>query len=189
MNGVFERLTTAAIVVNVALVGAAQVVTEHEEILEAAHNGILAFFAVELCLHLRAHGWRWLRRPWHAFDAALIVASVLPVLGVDAGLLRMARAARLVHLGKHVSGLRVLRLMVRGGRLAPAAVTVVAALLIATPLAHADPDDPTTEICGAFDLGVPPDQIAERLGENDHRWNVWRSWRAVGPTIVGGDCG
>jgi hypothetical protein len=39
-----------------------------------------------------------------------MLASALPVLGVDASLLRVARLARMVHLLRHVSHLRLARL-------------------------------------------------------------------------------
>jgi hypothetical protein len=62
--------------------------------------------------------------------------------------------------------------------------------------AHADPDgngpdtpSTTDEICGAFDMGVPPGDIPGRLGQNDGRWNYWRAQQRTSQTIIGGDCG
>jgi hypothetical protein len=84
---------------------------------EAIHDGIVAFFVCELLGRLRAGGWRFLRRPINAFDAAVILVSAMPALGVDASLLRLARAARLVHFAKHAGHLRAVAWL--GGRLAP----------------------------------------------------------------------
>lgn len=188
---VFERVVVAAIAVNAVVVVAALAVDGHEEVFEHVHTAILGFFAVELCVHLRAHGWAWVRRPLNAFDVLLIAASVLPALGADAGVLRMARLARLAHLGKHVSGLRVLRILVGGGRLVPVAAALTAVLLV-VPVAHADPDtDDTTaqEVCGAYNLGLPPDEIERGLEQHDGRYNPWRARNSTVWTIVEGHCG
>jgi hypothetical protein len=183
---VFERVVIAAIAVNAVVVVAALAVGGHEEVFEAVHNVILAFFAVELAVHLRAHGWRFLRRPVNAVDAALIVASALPALGADAGLLRLARLARLAHLGRHISGLRVLRLAVGGGRLVPVAAAVTAALLV-VPVAHADPDS-NDAVCVGFDLGMTPAEIAEGLQRNGAARNYWDAQRDTASPIIGGQC-
>lgn len=68
---------------------------------------------------------------------------------------------------------------------------VLAAVSAASPARADDGDpDPTQEICGSLHMGLGPDDIAERSGGNDPRYqNYWRAWRTVGPTIVGGDCG
>ena len=62
-----------------------------------------------------------------------------------------------------------------------AVLAAICGLLIATPTAHADPDDdPGTgqEVCGAFNIGVPPpDQIANGLQRNDHRISEWQAQR------------
>jgi hypothetical protein len=69
----------------------------------------------------------------------------------------------------------------------------VAGLIGCAPLAHADPDtndsDGTnSEVCGAFNLGVPPDEIPGRLGANDHRNNYWKAQRDTVWPIIEGDC-
>lgn len=72
------------------------------------------------------------------------------------------------------------------------AVALAAGCLALTAIAHADdPDDPGTgqEICGAYNLGVPPSQIPDNLHHNDGRWNYWRGQRETEQRIVGGDCG
>jgi ion transport protein len=64
---------------------------------EMLHNSILAFFVFELLVRLRQAGTRrFLMGRWNSFDTVVIALSFLPVLGVDASLLRVARMARLV---------------------------------------------------------------------------------------------
>jgi hypothetical protein len=124
----FEHAVAAVIVVNVVLVVAALVVDGHESAFELAHSVVLAVFCVELAVRLRAGGWRFLRKPLNAFDTAVIALSCMPVLGIDASLLRLARLARLVHLVRHISHLRLIRFLrvdavvVAGAALAMAAV-------------------------------------------------------------------
>lgn len=69
---------------------------------------------------------------------------------------------------------------------------VALAVLLAAP-AHADPDDSgpdtTKEVCGAFNLGVPPGDIPGRLGQNDGRENYWTAQRQSAWPIIEGDCG
>jgi hypothetical protein len=72
----------------------------------------------------------------------------------------------------------------------------LAAVALATALAapaYADPDDDsdntTNEICGAFDMGVPPADIPGRLGANDGRENYWTAQRQSAWPIIEGDCG
>ncbi len=196
----FERLVTGVILLNVAVVLAGLVAGEDlERWLEATHNAILAVFIAELAVHLRTHGLRFLRTPWGAFDATLIALSLLPALGLDTSLLRLGRAARVAHLLRHVSGLRVLRLRLlrpnaSAVKLAAAGCVLAAAFVVvmgASPSARADDgDDDTTEICGALHMRLSPDDIAERLGGSDQRYfNYWRAWRTVGPTVNGGECG
>jgi hypothetical protein len=69
---------------------------------------------------------------------------------------------------------------------------MLAAVALAAPVAHADPDDDsddtTQQICTAFDLGVPPADIPGRLGANDGRQNYWRAQRETEQATVGGGC-
>jgi len=85
---------------------------------EFVHNLVLAFFVVELAVRFRRAGWRrFFIGRWNCFDAAVIALSTMPVLGVDASLLRVARMARMVHLMRHASHLRLSRLLVSVTRL------------------------------------------------------------------------
>ena len=102
-----DRVVLAVIAANAVALVAGLVVDGHERMFESMHDGIVAFFLVELVARLRAHGWRFLRRPLNAFDAAVILVSAMPLAGVDPSLLRLARAARLVHFARHAGHLRV----------------------------------------------------------------------------------
>jgi hypothetical protein len=93
---------------------ASLVIDGYEGLFELAHNAILMFFVFELLVRLRDVGWRLqalLRRPWNTFDVVVIGLSLLPVFGGDASLLRLARLSRMVHLLRHVSSLRAVRLV------------------------------------------------------------------------------
>lgn len=71
-----------------------------------------------------------------------------------------------------------------------AAIAIAAGLIALAPPAHADPDDDTSkEVCGAYNLGVPQDQIPDRLHANDHRINEWQAQRDTNWPIINGDCG
>jgi hypothetical protein len=75
-----------------------------------------------------------------------------------------------------------------------AAALACAGLVGFAPVAHADPNDGdgpsvTDEICGAFDMGVPPGDIPGMLHRNDGRWNYWRAQQKTSQTIIEGECG
>jgi hypothetical protein len=114
----FDQVVAAVIVLNTVVLVASLIVDGHESLFEVVHNSILAFFVVELAVRFRRAGWRsFFIGRWNCFDAAVIALSTLPVLGVDASLLRVARMARMVHLMRHASHLRLSRLLVPVTRL------------------------------------------------------------------------
>ncbi|MGO9158994.1 ion transporter [Mycobacterium sp.] len=102
-------MVAGAIIANVAVLVAGYLVGGHELAFELVHDAILAFFMFELGARLRAGGWRFLRRPFNLFDMLVILASALPVLGMDASLLRVASLARAAHLMRHLPLLRLFR--------------------------------------------------------------------------------
>jgi hypothetical protein len=113
MNAGFERAVTAVIVANTGVVVAGLFLDGHEKSFEAIHTVILMFFMAELAWRPHDAGWRFFAGGWNLFDAAVIELSTMPVLGVDASVLRVARLARMVHLMRHASHLRLSRLLVR----------------------------------------------------------------------------
>ncbi len=108
----FDRLVAVMIVANTALL--VWGVVGHSEMADRLESVCLAFFVGEILVKLRQHYWRpvtFLRQPWNAFDTTVIVLAFLPDLGVGVTLLRVARLARIVHLGRHATHLRLFRLI------------------------------------------------------------------------------
>jgi voltage-gated sodium channel len=102
----FDRVALGAILVNTVVLGWSWLDHVHQQAIERIDTCFVVFFLIELVTRLRRAGWRWLRRPWNLFDATIILLALLPVLGDSITILRMARAAKLVHLGRHISHLR-----------------------------------------------------------------------------------
>jgi hypothetical protein len=72
-----------------------------------------------MVVRLRDAGWRpreFLASRWNAFDSAVVALSLLPVFGPGTTLLRLGRLARLAHLLRHVSHLRLADLMLLRSR-------------------------------------------------------------------------
>lgn len=90
----FERLIAGVIVANAAVIAAQTYTTASW--LQAVNVGCLLVFVAELAIRLGAYGRQFGRDRWNLFDAAVIVASVLPFVGVIAQVARLARIARLV---------------------------------------------------------------------------------------------
>ena len=101
----FEAVVPAAILANSAVLGWSWLDHVHALTLERVDTCFVVFFLVELVARLRRAGWRWLRRPWNLFDASIILLALLPGVGEGITILRMARVAKLVHLGRYISHL------------------------------------------------------------------------------------
>lgn len=106
-----ERAVAGVVAVNAGVLVAGLTVDGHERLFETVHDVIVAFFVLELFARLRVNGWRFFARPFNAFDAAMILVSALPLAGVDASLLRLARVARLLHVARHAAHLRLTRVL------------------------------------------------------------------------------
>jgi hypothetical protein len=110
----FDQVVAGVIVLNTVVLVASLIVDGHERPFEFVHDLVLAFFVVELAVRFRRAGCRrFFTGRWNSFDTAVIACSFLPVLGLDASLLRVARLPRMVHLLRHASHLRLSRLLVR----------------------------------------------------------------------------
>lgn len=107
----FDLAVASVIVVNTGLLAWAWLDPAREEIIDHIETVCLAFFVVELALRIRGHGLRFFRTGWGVADTLIIGLSLLPLLGVDVSLLRVARLARVFHLGRHITHLRLLRLI------------------------------------------------------------------------------
>jgi hypothetical protein len=103
----FEAVVPAAILANSVVLGWGWIDHAHDVAAERIDTIFLVFFLVEFVVRLRRAGWRWLTQPWNLVDATIILLALLPVVGDGITVLRLARAARLLHLGRHASHLRV----------------------------------------------------------------------------------
>jgi voltage-gated sodium channel len=103
----FEAVVPAAILANSVVLGWGWIDHAHDVAAERIDTCFLVFFLVELFARLRHGGWRWLKQPWNFVDAGIIVLALLPVVGDSITVLRAARIAKLVHLGRHISHLRI----------------------------------------------------------------------------------
>jgi voltage-gated sodium channel len=103
----FDRVALGAILVNTVVLAWGWLDHVHEHTTEWVDTCFLVFFLIELVTRLRRAGWRWLRRRWNLLDATIILLALLPVVGDGITMLRIARLARVVHLGRHTSHLRV----------------------------------------------------------------------------------
>lgn len=114
MNGIrvtFHQVVTAVIVANVGIWALSLLDHSHEHLYAAAETACLIFFQGEMISRLREHGWRFFASGWNVFDLAIILLALAPALGVDVALLRVARLARLAHLGRHLMALRIVRVL------------------------------------------------------------------------------
>ena len=64
-----------------------------------------------------------------------------------------------------------------------------AVVVLASPASADDGPDPTQEVCGADNLGVPPEQIAAGFERGNGRYNSWRAQQTTMWPILEGDCG
>ena len=107
----FEQVVTVVIVANFTVWAVSLLDHGHEPLYATVETGCLIFFEGEMIARLREHGRQFFRSGWHVFDLAVVLLALLPVLGVDVALLRVARLARLFHLARHghILSLRMLR--------------------------------------------------------------------------------
>lgn len=86
---------------------------EHNELADQVESWCIAFFVAELIVRIRRRQWN----RWTLFDALVIGLSVIPLTGADTSLLRMARLSpRAIHLLRHTTHLRWVRVMATKGR-------------------------------------------------------------------------
>lgn len=106
--GIFgEHAVTAVIAANSVLL-VTELVTGNE-LAEQLETACLVFFVGELAVRLWRSPVRSLRNPWVVFDVVVIGLALLPLVGADTSLLRLARLSRTLHWLRHVTHLRWLR--------------------------------------------------------------------------------
>jgi Ion transport protein len=103
------RAVTVAILANTGVLLWGLVDHHHERLIESLDDAILWFFAAELAIRFRCAGRRCWRDRWLWFDAAVTAVALAPV-GVNLTALRVVRAVRVLHYGRHVGHLRLLAL-------------------------------------------------------------------------------
>ena len=110
----FQSLVVAVIVANAVALGLQtyeRVPGELHRIIDPLDSWFLGFFVVELFIRLAAYRFRglsFLRDPWNAFDAIVILAGLLPIWQWNATALRMVRLARIARLAQVMPDFRVL---------------------------------------------------------------------------------
>jgi voltage-gated sodium channel len=110
-HGRLEHAVTAVIVANTVVLVAGLVVDGHEQLFEKVDLAILWFFAAELSVRLAMARLGFFHSLWNIVDAVIILVALLPVAGGGIAVLRLARLARSAHLLRHVSHLRLWRLV------------------------------------------------------------------------------
>jgi ion transport protein len=110
-HGKFGKVATGVIVLNAAVAASTYLHREWEEPLALVEDACLLFFSLEMALKIHWQRRAFWRSRWNLFDLGVTVLAALPMLlvGVDMGVLRVARAARLLHVGRHLTTLRMLR--------------------------------------------------------------------------------
>lgn len=113
----FERTVLIAILLNPGLLAWSLLDDAHEDMIETVHQGFLILFTAEMVIRFAEVGFspkRFLKDPWNDFDLTLIALSWLPVIGggvFGLRLLQLARFARIFHAMRHLSTLRIARMV------------------------------------------------------------------------------
>jgi voltage-gated sodium channel len=106
-----EHAVTGLIIANASAFAWGLLDPAHVEAADQVEHVITALFMAEMVFKLARQRLAYFRKPWQAFDAVVIGLALLPALPVGVALLRTARLARLLHLVRHVSQVRILRLV------------------------------------------------------------------------------
>jgi voltage-gated sodium channel len=116
MDRVVNGAANSAICANAAVFVWSLADPSHADVADMAEHAITALFVFEF-------GWRWhaarwrlaFLHGWHLFDMVVIALSLLPMLPGAAvlRLARLARLAKLLHVARHATQLRVLKLAAR----------------------------------------------------------------------------
>ena len=111
----FHQAVLAIIVVNALVMGLATWPSLNGEwgwLFHAVNLAVQALFVVEIVVRIAAHGRRplaFFRDGWNVFDFAVVVLSLLPAAG---SLATISRLARVLRVGRLVTGMPELRLII-----------------------------------------------------------------------------
>jgi voltage-gated sodium channel len=111
-----DKAVLAAILGNAGILLWGLLDHSHEDLIEALDEVVLWFFALEIAIRIKQAGRRFLHDRWLLVDAVIVVVALAPVAGADVMLLRLVRACRLAHFGRHLPHVRhvlSLRLLTR----------------------------------------------------------------------------
>lgn len=108
-KNMLHKIITTLIILNLFVFGWGLIDHEHHHLFEILHTVFLVIFLAEVA-------YRWVKvrkskkRPggWLVFDTTVILLCLLPVLGLDAALMRVTNnAAKFAHTLRHIDHLRV----------------------------------------------------------------------------------
>jgi hypothetical protein len=112
----FEPTVFAVIAVNAVVSVWSLIDSDHEEMFEPIHQGLMVFFAAEILIRfarVNCNPRRFFASKWNVFDLTLVIVGLLPMLGVGVigvRLVRIARLARIMHSMRHVTTLRLIHI-------------------------------------------------------------------------------
>lgn len=102
----WDKAVLAAIVVNsIILLWGLIDHHHHEDLIGTLDEAVLWFFALEISVRFKTAGRQCLRDRWLIFDAIIVLVALLP-LGANLLALRVVRAAKIAHFGRHLPHLR-----------------------------------------------------------------------------------
>jgi voltage-gated sodium channel len=107
-----DKAVLAAILGNAGILLWGLIDHSHEDLIGTLDELVLWFFALEIAIRVKRAGRRFYADKWLLFDAVVVVVALAPV-GADVMLLRLVRACRLAHFGRHLPHVLSLRLLTR----------------------------------------------------------------------------
>lgn len=98
---VFNRIVIGAILINTGVLVWGLIDHVHEDLIETLDYSLLWFFVFEIAVRASTARRRRQDWAWVAFDTIIIVLALLP-LGSNVTALRVMRACRMLHFGRHM---------------------------------------------------------------------------------------
>ncbi|MBT2543602.1 ion transporter [Streptomyces sp. ISL-44] len=132
----FGLAVFGVILLNAALMGVetySGVAREYRPVLQAAEDGCLVVFTLEMLLRVGAHADRpkaFFRDPWNLFDLAVVASAFVPLVRENTTLLRLLRLARVLRTARFLPHLRILLIAVGRSLPGTASFLFVGALVL-----------------------------------------------------------